>query len=112
MVKKLSGRRLKFDGTFTKADFAPSDCLRLWEYGPGAVFRIASHAALNRTEPGIYAVTANTPFAFALKGAKLQTSADNGKTWKSLEGKSQDGWVEASLKESLLAKPLLVRVSR
>jgi len=111
-ARSISGGKLQIDGPIAAADFAPANYLRLWEYGPGAKFRIATFAALNRVSPDTYSVSANSPFTLSLKGAKLETSADGGKSWKPLDGKAGDGWIEAALSETLLAKPLLVRVTR
>ena len=111
-VRSLNGGKIRVDGPITAADFEPANYLRLWEYGPGAKFRIATDAALNRVSPDTFAVSANTPFNLSLKGSRLETSDDGGKSWQPLNAAARDGWVEATVTEALLTKPLLVRVTR
>ena len=80
----------------TAADFAPSNAVRLWEYGVGDNIRLAAAVSLRRIEKNIYEAMADETLTVKLKGSALESSPDR-TTWKPLAGEAKDGWIEGTL---------------
>ena len=109
-VKDSKSNDFFLDSAVAEADFLPSKIVRLWEFGVGDKLRIASMAAVRRTEDKTYGVSANVPLTISFPGKALEVSSD-GATWKPARSpQAADGWVTTTLDATLPAKPVLIRV--
>jgi hypothetical protein len=98
------------DGAVTKSDFAPSNRVRLWEYGTGDAVGIASSASVRRMEKNTFELTANSDVTISFPGTTMESSTDR-KSWKPITAPaSADGWISASFAAGQLAEPVLLRV--
>jgi hypothetical protein len=98
------------EGNMTEADFAPSNALRMWEYGVGDTVRMVTYVGLNRTAPGVFELHADTAVSLALKGRQVEISED-GKAWQPAKGAAQGEWFQAQVDPSTLpAGTLFLRV--
>ncbi|HRT97461.1 MAG TPA: hypothetical protein P5532_23850, partial [Planctomycetota bacterium] len=80
-IERNSGNDFTLEGgEVREADFAPSNALRIWEYGVGDRVRLAAWAAVRRTEPNRFELTGNASFSISLKAARLELSTD-ARTW-------------------------------
>jgi len=96
-------------GPVAEADFAPTNVLRLWEYGVGDTLRQSTFASLRRIEKGVYELTGDVDLTVGLKAKALEISPD-GTTWKSLETTKKGEWLEIRVSAALLgSKPVYLR---
>lgn len=97
-VDYMDNGQWRFDGPApAKEDFAQTNALKLWEYGPGDTVELTGHVSLQRIAAGAYRITGNTPCVVSLKTNKLQISMDN-QHWQPAPVSSQGGWASVSLK--------------
>ena len=90
-------------GPVQESDFAPSGALRLWEYGVGDTVRHSTYASLRRMEDSAYELNADADLTLALKGGKMEISAD-GTTYQPLKTTANDGWIEARIAAAALGE--------
>ena len=80
-IEKNSGNDFTLEGGDVRsADFAPSNALRIWEYGVGDRVRLAAWAAVRRIEASRLEVTGNADLTLSLKSARAELCTDS-KTW-------------------------------
>jgi len=97
-IENNSGNDFTLEGGGTRsADFAPSNALRISEYGVGDRVRLAAWAAIRRAGANRLEVTANSDLSLSLKGGWVELCADS-KTWLPCAGG------EVAIKAADLAK--------
>lgn len=80
----------------SEADFAPSQALRIWEYGVGDGVRMSTRASLRRVEPGVFEVAANVEVAVSLEAALIEVSSDR-RQWRAIESQRQGKWLRIAV---------------
>jgi len=91
----------RLDGEVQAKDFGASSSVHLWSYGVGDAVRMGTFVNLRRTQPGLFAVEADTPFTIALKGSAAEWSAD-GQVWARVAGEAKDGSVTVRVSSEML----------
>lgn len=96
----------------TREDFGVTGTLRLWEYGVGDSMRQSTYTTLRRTAINVYEMQANVACRVGLKVKALSISTD-GKTYKALKTKHENGLAVAAISEEALgtAGKIWLRVS-
>lgn len=93
----LDNGRWQLTGAPVKeADFEPSRFLRLWEYGVGDTVRCSTDAALERVEPGVYALSGSVDVTVGLKAKGLEISTNRAQ-WEQVKGRTDGVWFEGAI---------------
>jgi hypothetical protein len=110
-VKSVNGSLFALDGPVAKADFAPSNAIRLWEYGAGDTVRQSTSASLRRLENDVYELSGDVDVTVALKASKIEFSTDRA-NWRALNGKPANGLYEVGVALGKLPPaPVYLKVS-
>jgi hypothetical protein len=64
------------DGKVRAQDFAPSNALRLWEYGVGDTARLSTFVSVRRVEAGVYELTADVDVEVTIGGTTHAITTD------------------------------------